>query len=201
MDNTGTNAQLDLTLAYVSTILMFINQIIVPPFSDWAAYEGLKTAFIPGYSPYPVFQADSNPPSLNAEIHPKNESQVQLAGRYAMCSAAGMSTAAAITNPLDVVRTRWQTSGGYMSIPTPSGDVTNKATLPGMIQQIWRQAGWRGFMRGAAIRVMYYVGRLHYAVSACAHTVSLAPAQIPSNVRSVLAFPVHILNYVSRSYL
>ena len=48
-----------------------------------------------------------------------------------------------------------------MTIPTPDGEVTKKATLPGLIQQIWTQAGWRGFMRGAGIRVIYYVGLLH----------------------------------------
>jgi len=139
-----------------------------PSLPDWAVYEALKTAFIPGYSAYPVFQANSNSPPLDpsiAESGPGNESQVRLAGRYAMCSAAGMSTAAVITNPLDVVRTRWQTSGGHMTVSTQNGGVTKKATLPGLIQQIWRQAGWRGFMRGASIRVIYYVGPLRYLVS------------------------------------
>jgi hypothetical protein len=139
-----------------------------PSLSDWAVYEALKTAFIPGYTPYPVFQANPNPSPLDpsiAENGPGNESQVRLAGRYAMCSAAGMSTAAVITNPLDVVRTRWQTSGGHMTVSSQIGDVTKKATLPGLIQQIWRQAGWRGFMRGASIRVMYYVGSLRYSVT------------------------------------
>jgi len=161
-------AGLDPTLAYVSTLLVFIRQNnSAPPFSDWAVYEALKTTFIPGYTPYPVFQANSNPPPLDpsvVEIHQESESQVRLAGRYAMCSAAGMSTAAFITNPLEVVRTRWQTSGGYMSVSTPNGDVTKMATLPGLIQQIWRQAGWRGFMRGAGMRVIYYVGCFLYSV-------------------------------------
>ena len=138
---------------------------INPSLPDWAVYEALKTAFIPGYSAYPV---NSNPPPLDpsiAGIAPANESQVRLAGRYALCSAAGMSTAAVITNPLDVVRTRWQTSGGYMTVSTPNGDMTKKATLPGLIQQIWKQAGWKGFMRGAGMRVMYYVRYLHYLES------------------------------------
>jgi len=135
--------------------------------SDWAVYETFKTAVIPGYSPYPVFRANSNTPPLDssiAEIGPENESQVRLAGRYAMCSAAGMSTAAVITNPVDVVRTRWQTSGGHMTVSTPNGDVTKKETLAGLIQQIWRQAGWSGFMRGAGMRVNYYVGSLRSLV-------------------------------------
>lgn len=57
-----------------------------------------------------------------------------------------------------------------MAVSTPNGDVTKKATLPGLVQQIWRQAGWRGFMRGAGMRVMYYVGCLCYFVSSCALT-------------------------------
>ncbi len=115
-----------------------------------------------------MLQANSKPPPLDpsiADIGPENESQVRLAGRYAMCSATGMSAAAVITNPLEVVRTRWQTSGGYMTVSTPNGDVTKTATLPGLIQQIWKQAGWRGFMRGAGMRVMYYVSSLRYLVS------------------------------------
>ena len=139
-----------------------------PSHPDWAVYEALKTAFIPGYSAYPVLQVNSKPPPLDpsiADIGPENESQVRLAGRYAMCSATGMSTAAVITNPLEVVRTRWQTCGGYMTVSTPNGDVTKTATLPGLIQQIWMQAGWRGFMRGAGMRVMYYVGSLRHLVS------------------------------------
>ena len=138
---------------------------INPSLPDWAVYEALKTTFIPGYSAYPV---QSNPAPLEPSITgiaPENESQVRLAGRYAMCSAAGMSTAAVITNPLEVVRTRWQTSGGYMTVSTPHGDMTKKATLPGLIQQIWKQAGWKGFMRGAGMRVLYYVGSLRYRVS------------------------------------
>jgi len=134
------------------------------PFSDWAVYEALKNAFIPGHSPYP---ANSNPPPLDltiTEVAQENESQVLLAGRYAICSAAGMSTAAVITNPLEVVRTRWQTSGGRMSVSTAHGDVT-KATLPSLVQQIWREAGWRGFMRGAGMRVIYYVGGPRYSIS------------------------------------
>ena len=52
-----------------------------------------------------------------------------------------------------------------MTVSTPNGDVTKTATLPGLIQQIWKQAGWRGFMRGAGMRVMYYVSSLRYLVS------------------------------------
>jgi hypothetical protein len=146
--------------------------------ADWAVYEALKTTFIPGYSPYPGFQANSNPPPLDpsiAEIGQENESQVRLAGRYAMCSVTGMSTAAFITNPLEVVRTRWQTSGGRITVSTADGDVTKRATLPALIQQIWRQAGWRGFARGASMRVIYYVGLLRGSVPLAYPYIDLLP--------------------------
>jgi len=89
-------------LAYVSTHAHILSPNTNLFLSDWAVYESFKTAFIPGYPAYPVFQANSNPPPLDssiAEIGLENESQVRLACRYAMCSAAGMSTAAVITNP------------------------------------------------------------------------------------------------------
>jgi len=63
-------------LAYVCThtyIYSFNTNSFV---SDWAIYKTFKTAFIPGYSPYPVFQANSNPLPLElsiAEIGPENE--------------------------------------------------------------------------------------------------------------------------------
>ena len=168
-----------------------------PSLPDWAVYEALKTTFIPGYSAYPV---NSNPPPLDpsiaAGIAPENESQVRLAGRYAMCSAAGMSTAAVITNPLEVVRTRWQTSGGYMTVSTPNGDMTKKATLPGLIQQIWKQAGWRGFMRGAGMRVLYYVGYLRHWDPLCTTKFLYSPSTRRFLLTCVYVYiiPVHMLN-------
>ena len=126
---------------------------------------------------------------------------MRLAGRYAMCSAAGMSTAAAITNPLEVVRTRWQTSGGHITVSTPNGDVTKKATVPSLIQQVWRQAGWRGFMRGASMRVIYYVRLLRCPILLrTSHVDLLTTTQIPSNVCSAFTLPVHVLNSVPRPY-
>jgi len=49
-----------------------------------------------------------------------------------------------------------------MTVSTPNGDVMKKVTLLGLI---WRQAGWNGFMRGAGMRVIYYVGSLRSSVS------------------------------------
>ena len=105
---------------------------------------------------------------------------MRLAGRYAMCYAAGMSTAVVITNPFDVVLTRWQTSGGHITVSTPNGDVTKKVTLPGLIQQIWRQAGWSGFMRGAGMRIIYHVGPLPFLVSSLGASSVVFPPTVDS---------------------
>ena len=59
-----------------------------------------------------------------------------------------MSMAAVVTNPIEIVRTRWQTSGGDVNRPT---------SILALVREMWTQAGWRAFMRGALIRGIYYV--------------------------------------------
>jgi len=106
--------------------------------TDWAIYERLKMAAIPNYNPY---QSPSKSKGGGTN-------EMDLAARYAALSATAMSTSAIITNPIEIVRTRWQTSGG---------DANRPVSLLSMIQDMWRQAGWRAFMRGAMIRGIYYV--------------------------------------------
>lgn len=109
---------------------------------DWAIYEGFKKAMIPNYNPYS---------RTTKKLGNVEENEFELAARYAVTSASAMSISAMITNPLEIVRTRWQTSGG---------DKNRPKTLTLMIRDMWRQAGWKAFMRGALIRGIYYVS--HY---------------------------------------
>lgn len=104
----------------------------------WAIYERLKMTWIPNYNPY-------QPKSTRQS---GNESEVDLAARYAVLSATAMSISAMVTNPIEVVRTRWQTSGGDVNRPT---------SMVSMMRMMWRQAGWRAFMRGAVVRGIYYI--------------------------------------------
>lgn len=106
--------------------------------TDWALYEGLKTMAIPGYNPY---TSSAKPKGSETE-------EIELAARYAATSAMAMSLSAMITNPIEVVRTRWQTSGG---------DVDRPKSIVSMMKQMWKQAGWRAFMRGGLVRGLYYV--------------------------------------------
>lgn len=120
---------------------------------DWAIYEAFKTASIPNYKPYqPAETRDSKTKTQTGE----DVQGLELAARYAVTSASAMSISAILTNPLEVVRTRWQTSGG---------DINRPKTPAFMVRDMWRQAGWRAFMRGALIRGLYYVRDYLYLCS------------------------------------
>ncbi|KAG8831215.1 hypothetical protein FRC17_003464 [Serendipita sp. 399] len=106
--------------------------------SDWALYETFKKAVIPNYNPY----------RSTAQAKGDGATEVELATRYAASSAIAMSLSAIVTNPIEVVRTRWQTSGG---------DVNRPASMIALVREMWRQAGWKAFMRGAAVRGIYYI--------------------------------------------
>ncbi|KAG8775162.1 hypothetical protein FRC19_001930 [Serendipita sp. 401] len=104
----------------------------------WALYETFKKAVIPNYNPY----------KSTAQAKGDGATEVQLATRYAATSAAAMSLSAIVTNPIEIVRTRWQTSGG---------DVNRPISMTALIREMWRQAGWRAFMRGSVVRGIYYI--------------------------------------------
>lgn len=72
---------------------------------------------------------------------------------YIQVIAGGISggTAAGLTNPLDVVKTRLQTEG----VTTATRYVSN-GVLP-TLQQIVREEGAHTLMRGVKPRVMYHV--------------------------------------------
>jgi hypothetical protein len=94
---------------------------------------------IPNYNPYK---------DTKTRTQGTRKEEIQLAAKYAITSGLAMSLSAMITNPIEIVRTRWQTSGA---------DKDRSSTMIGMIKRMWKEAGWRAFMRGALIRGIYYV--------------------------------------------
>jgi hypothetical protein len=149
---------------YVSSNPWYCNGCSKDP--DWAIYEAFKTASIPNYKPYRP--AEKKGPASKTKTE-EDVQELELAARYAVTSASAMAISAILTNPLEVVRTRWQTSGG---------DIDRPKTLVFMVRDMWRQAGWRAFMRGALIRGLYYVRDYCLCVA-----YSLLITQIPANVR------------------
>lgn len=95
-------------------------------------------AAIPNYNPY------ASPSNSKSD----DTNEISLAARYAALSATAMSISAMVTNPIEIVRTRWQTSGG---------DTNRPISMLSMMREMWQQAGWRAFMRGAVVRGIYYV--------------------------------------------
>lgn len=113
--------------------------------ADWALYEATKSVLIPNYSG--VAQ-----PNTKSILSTSDKSELEIAARYALSSSTAMSLAAVLTNPIEVAKTRWQTSGR-----TTLDSSLKEMTVRSMVRDIWRQGGWRAFVRGAGMRVLYYV--------------------------------------------
>lgn len=99
-------------------------------------YESLKTHFIPGYTP-----ASSRAPSPSVS----GLSEESLTLRYILTSSAACTISVAVTNPIDAVQARWQTSGG------------KDGGLRDIIQVMWRVGGSSAFLRGISARIAYTV--------------------------------------------
>lgn len=98
----------------------------------WSAYESLKTHFIPSYSAYgPASATTSDSPHIL---------------RYTLCSVTACSLAASVTNPVELVQSRWQTSAGKRGV-----------SVGGIVRELWRQGGVRAFGRGLGVRIAYAV--------------------------------------------
>jgi hypothetical protein len=65
--------------------------------------------------------------------------------------ACGLSVV--LTNPVDIVQTRWQTSGG--KITSDGLKNSREGTLKDVFQHLWQTSGPKGFMRGVGIRLFY----------------------------------------------
>lgn len=102
----------------------------------WMLYETLKTRYIPNYDAY----KPTPPPDPSSPL-----GGLPLTARYTLCSVAACTVAAAVTNPIELVQSRWQTSAG-------KGGGVKK-----IVRELWRQGGVRAFGRGLGIKVMYAV--------------------------------------------
>jgi hypothetical protein len=68
---------------------------------------------------------------------------------------AACTTASVVTNPVDIVQTRWQTSGG--KITSDGLSKSKEGTLKDVARHLWQQGGPKAFMRGVGVRVVYAV--------------------------------------------
>ncbi|ORY78880.1 mitochondrial carrier domain-containing protein [Leucosporidium creatinivorum] len=115
------------------------NLVFVPYISlYWSLYESFKTHFIPGYDAY-------GPPPVSPSPSPTAPWTLPITARYTLCSVTACSLAACVTNPIELVQSRWQTSGG-------KGE-----GVGGIVKALWRQGGVRAFGRGLGIRVAYAI--------------------------------------------
>ncbi|KAL8290560.1 hypothetical protein RQP46_002818 [Phenoliferia psychrophenolica] len=109
--------------------------IFIPSISlYWLIYETLKGKYIPNYDAY-----KPAPPS------DPNMGGIPLTARYTLCSVVACTIAASVTNPIELVQSRWQTSAGR------GGGIRT------IIRDLWKQGGPKAFMRGMGIRVMYAI--------------------------------------------
>lgn len=102
----------------------------------WMLYESLKTHFIPGYTP-----ASSRAPSPSVS----GLSEESLTLRYLLTSSAACAISVTVTNPIDAVQARWQTSGG------------KAGGLRDIVKTMWRTGRTSAFLRGIGARIAYTV--------------------------------------------
>lgn len=65
--------------------------------------------------------------------------------RYLLTSSAACGIAVTVTNPIDAVQARWQTSAG------------KAGGLRDIVKMMWRVAGTSAFLRGIGARIAYTV--------------------------------------------
>ena len=102
----------------------------------WMLYESLKSRFIPGYTP-----SSSRAPSQSIS----GLSEESLTLRYLLTSCVACGISVTITNPIDAVQARWQTSAGK------AGGLTD------IVKTMWRIGGTGAFLRGIGARIAYTV--------------------------------------------
>lgn len=73
--------------------------------------------------------------------------------RYTACSIGACALSVVCTNPVDIVQTRWQTSGG--KITSDGLKNSREGTLADVFRHLWQTSGPKGFMRGVGIRIFY----------------------------------------------
>ena len=108
--------------------------------------------------PYALVMGTSNE-LLRRRINPTGEHSLST---YLLAGAGAGSLAAAVTNPLDVIKTRLQTqrcqtqpAAAVGTCPTPIRRLAYTGVLH-TFTAIWREDGVRGFARGAQARVLVH---------------------------------------------
>ena len=102
----------------------------------WMLYESLKSRFIPGYTP-----SSSRTPSQSIS----GLSEESLTLRYLMTSSTACGISVTLTNPIDAVQARWQTSAG------------KAGGLRDIVKTMWKIGGTSAFLRGIGARIAYTV--------------------------------------------
>jgi hypothetical protein len=102
----------------------------------WMLYESLKCRFIPGYTP-----SSSRAPSQSIS----GLSEESLTLRYLLTSSVACGISVTVTNPIDAVQARWQTSAG------------KAGGLRDIVKTMWRIGGTSAFLRGIGARIAYTV--------------------------------------------
>ncbi|GAA96183.1 uncharacterized protein L969DRAFT_84047 [Mixia osmundae IAM 14324] len=102
----------------------------------WTCYEILKKRLIPGYST----RTSNAPPASKLGL-----TETELMLRYMASSSIACATAVTLTNPLDAVTARLQTSGGRY------GGVRN------IVKYMWTHGGLSAFTRGIKVRIAYAI--------------------------------------------
>jgi solute carrier family 25 iron transporter 28/37 len=113
-------------VSYPTTVLMSIPQVAV----HFAAYETTRT----------MLGRDSVP-------HDDHEDEEYTPWKHVVAGVAAGASAALVSTPLDVIKTRLQTQG-ELGIETDRG-------LADVARKIWNKEGARGFLRGASARMVY----------------------------------------------
>ncbi|SGY79714.1 BQ5605_C008g05208 [Microbotryum silenes-dioicae] len=117
------------------------NAIFVPYISFyWFLYESFKLRFIPNYDPY-----HTNKSAPNAETT-SSSGGLPLTARYTLCSVSACAVAVSVTNPIELVQSRWQTSRGLA-----------RDGIGGIVKELWRMGGPKAFARGLGIRIAYAI--------------------------------------------
>jgi len=119
-------------------------------------YESLKMRFIPNYVPAEATAAAQKSSASRTRVQPPQHdffSKTTLT--YTLCAIGACVTSVVSTNPIDLVQTRWQTSGG--KITNEGATASREGTIKDIFKHIWQQSGPRGFLRGVGIRVFYAV--------------------------------------------
>lgn len=94
---------------------------------------------IPGYDGY----ANTIPASTSAT----SGFSIPVTARYTLCSVTACAVSASIVTPLELINSKWQTSGGM------KGGIS----IGGIVREVWKDGGARAFTRGLGMRVAYAI--------------------------------------------